>query len=1534
MPDRNSTNSLQARLLQLWHKNRATASTATSQWLLRSSLLTQPQDEESGFVLPTAVMLTLVVTLTAGALTLRAFNNSSRAIRDTQSRVVYNAATPAIDRARAKIEFLFDASKEPRQPGGAPSEGLLLSMMLNDGRTIKNATAPTYRTGTGSTVDPYTLPDELAWGAANGAATGRLDINADGQPDNAWAYRTDTNGDGTKDSTVVYSITFSTPAAAGADATSAPGSQVLASLTNQQKVTGSAGGPYVRNGPLSNASQVGCSGGGGGRVEDGWFADNNSSAILRKNFQVNAMVIPDTGAPASSQEKGSYSATATNVSFTTLEFQQDREFNRGNKWGAWFRNDLEVFPGQNTNFTWNGAMHTEGSLVAKGDFNAYLISSPGSCLFYPTASEITLKDPSVRNSNGFQGQLIAGNTGGTTSSGDPQIHIYANNISETNLPPIVGLTTANDSLNTTPLIDATLDPAVIQSRNGFAARVGGNNTGARDAAYAGSTLSRRISNKPMPVPYVDDTYRADDRFGPKPTYGLNNRIRLTDDTGASTKTFGAVIPTADSFYTSLVGSGSEIGLDGYWERRARVQGMRIIVGQRLELGNGSTRWGGFDVTPAQDPLYPITAADGTIGSDGQGSKDKQRRAFRDNLSAVQAAAVYHAGVVTTDTSNRYDFPIACVATVAHPGTPATLRRSLNFTPTVVKTASGDRELLTDFFQGRGTNGWEFEPYAGAGLSAKATAFKTDVSNASSPLRTALNNLAQLAGDADGAFAPRTTVTRVTPDPIQTMWGNYSELRATLARLTGGTSYDSLSPADKTNLQTASCTLGMLAYNMARVEEFSLANETGLAALADQLVVLQGGSVLAKFRIESSDAPEAVLSKLRTAAADPGGSVGLNLGDTDASTYTNNPNVRLAELLFTHYQIKRDRENGFAPSTPGTGGSCNAATFTAAGLSVAQASALAKLCGTTAKWPSLFYLFPTAARTLGATAGNPEPYLDTDKNRAASTTASFGVVTPAQIRLRPRKFGATYNGTATGLTNPTVVDSTYEDWELPAFTMANAEYNATQNSVPNRIMVGAPETGGTQTARTIVAIPFIDRVLMNGRERMPVRTLAIDVGMLRRHRPKGTVRSVSEILGGTSTATDTWLPVSGLIYGFREDAVREDAIRRASETVDRKAVDYNPDPDRRPHGFRLVNGTQTKRHSRLLVPDSENYRGLSFFSDQPAYIQGNFNLHQTGGEDAAEVPIEEFNTRLPDTVTPAAFYGRRGDDRNNNFASIANDRWRPSEVLADAVTLLSDSFCDGSVVSPLLSSGDDKPGTLYGGVAATGLLPGGRGCGTSDTADTTGNSFASWLKPTTSTTWSRESGVTTDERSPIGFSRLGELMRGSGNGTAYTDPYFVRNDYNRVQSADKSRENTRINTIVISGIIPSRSGQSYGGLHNFPRLIENWNPSDQQRKLYFSGSFIQLSFSNYATAPYDHNIWDGASNGGEDFQYFRPPARIWGYDVGLQLAAAGPAAARFINTTNNLNEFYTEPAASDPYMTALCKALPDDTIPDTRCPASN
>jgi hypothetical protein len=90
------------------------------------------------------------------------------------------------------------------------------------------------------------------------------------------------------------------------------------------------------------------------------------------------------------------------------------------------------------------------------------------------------------------------------------------------------------------------------------------------------------------------------------------------------------------------------------------------------------------------------------------------------------------------------------------------------------------------------------------------------------------------------------------------------------------------------------------------------------------------------------------------------------------------------------------------------------------------------------------------------------------------------------------------------------------------------------------------------------------------------------------------------------------------------------------------------------------------------------KGLTLVSNLPVYIQGDFNKHKNSSTDR----IEEFNNELDDDW--GDFYRR--DNINGNFACRAGDprlsactegdNWRPVNILADSLTLLSDEWRPG------------------------------------------------------------------------------------------------------------------------------------------------------------------------------------------------------------------------------------------------------------------
>jgi hypothetical protein len=126
----------------------------------------------------------------------------------------------------------------------------------------------------------------------------------------------------------------------------------------------------------------------------------------------------------------------------------------------------------------------------------------------------------------------------------------------------------------------------------------------------------------------------------------------------------------------------------------------------------------------------------------------------------------------------------------------------------------------------------------------------------------------------------------------------------------------------------------------------------------------------------------------------------------------------------------------------------------------------------------------------------------------------------------------------------------------------------------------------------------------------------------------------------------------------------------------------------------------------------------------------------------------------------------------------------------------------------------------------------------------------------------------------------------------------------------------VNALFVAGIVPKRPNQTYGGLHNYPRFLQNWNSVN----MYISGAFFQLNFATAATGPYEQDAWEAGSPAQagdvERIGYYRAPQRRWGYDVGLLYVPPAPIARRFVNFGTPRSEYYREIPADDPYSINL------------------
>ncbi|NET48638.1 MAG: hypothetical protein F6K09_07910, partial [Merismopedia sp. SIO2A8] len=1014
--------------------------------------------------------------------------------------------------------------------------------------------------------------------------------------DNAWQFEADTDGDGINDAYVVYSILLNTP-------DNDPANDALKDLS-ETALQERAAKLEVRHGPQSLiSSSAQCPAAQQVGIEDGWFSDEVSTAFLRKNFQVDAIVIPGVV-----DASGTLTGPDPSATVVTLEFHQDRTFDRGNKWGAWFRNDIEAFPGPP--FRWNGAMHSEGSvIIGRASFESYLISSEYSCFNVPGASEISV---------GNTGQIVFGrvDSEAAPNNGSP-IHIYR----DYGIAPDLAQKLAVDT---------------------DSVEIGGGN-----AAAISSNLSGELLLDPVKLLTADiSELRTDDAVDV--TTLTPDDWKLAQPELSKRIILGEREPLSDNI--------DDTYRDGHWEELAADAGTRIIVGQRLELGEPLAPW--EDTSCAVNGTNLVTSP----SSPGWNRchEARQRVTLADKLAAVQATAVY--GVGATE-------PMACLATTVHPGTAETLKRSATFHDfnkdlgDVLVDGGTPILALEDFFTGRGTNGWEFEPPSAA---------------SSGIMETALKNLAHFAGDpkAGAPFSADAVQDGVVhPYPSMAMWGDFSLLRYALKSTTTPTT------ATRSYEATASCLLGMLAHNM-----------TYLNKLRDYLPLATGATDIPKLvgdrlkNIENGDAsvPADVMAIADVSKPESLVAALEEWREESSGTIVTNAMVNTARMITTMAQVERDREYGYDSG----GKSACEANFSAIGLD------LQALCSDISKYPVLFSIFPKANH-LEIVLG------DADQNRVRGfdVTASDPTMDPAGYFL-----ASDVNGSFQyqELTDAQIEQIALKPREMADWTLPHAAATGVPASAPNSqtdVLIKCENV--TCDGGGDVQVAFKDAAIMDGRQLMNVRILDLNM-----ERFKTTMLPDGE---------------PAIIYAFREDAVREDSIVRPHDTgadaatcttnhaavlnavclmnagqddptaatptfvsafdsIDPplaasgdsiKPVDYFPDPDRRPYGFRLRNGRELNRSTAADVDES-----ISFVSDNPVYVMGDFNLHQND----AGTKLEEFKGDDLLDADYGDFYGRGADIDNvdQDFGRSNTDLWRPTEVVSDGATILSNQFCDGSI----------------------------------------------------------------------------------------------------------------------------------------------------------------------------------------------------------------------------------------------------------------
>jgi len=411
----------------------------------------------AGFVLPTVTMVLLVVILLTVAITLRSFDRGNLARNVRVNQQVLAAATPALDRAKAKIQFML--YEDPQRPTATPSDNEMYRMMSAAGTTNN---------------DIYTFGDEER-------LTLKYDLNVDGTiappanpPDaekdeqikTGWKYAVDTDNNGKFDTYTLYGIFFRSPERETASPNAGTFKRSRKPLeARTPPMTGKIADPKCAVAAGTSASLVG---------DSGWY---KSEGKLKKSFFVYTVNLPIT-TPANANEE----AFKGIPSFSALEYQQDQTRVPLSNNAVVYEDDLEISAG--VDFRINGRMFTNSNFFATTgqDVNGnpktlklFQVSSPASCFYEQENSKIIVSGNAVNAGVVTPARTVAvdlftqgGQPTQTTlissASSDKLDLLYNNEAYSDRLSTIVDTWIASTTPNPVPPISAPVaaDPVSVQ----------------------------------------------------------------------------------------------------------------------------------------------------------------------------------------------------------------------------------------------------------------------------------------------------------------------------------------------------------------------------------------------------------------------------------------------------------------------------------------------------------------------------------------------------------------------------------------------------------------------------------------------------------------------------------------------------------------------------------------------------------------------------------------------------------------------------------------------------------------------------------------------------------------------------------------------------------------------------------------------------------------------------------------------------------------------------------------------------------------
>jgi hypothetical protein len=1180
---------------------------------------------QMGFVLPTVVMVTTVVTLLVVLMVARSSERARTASNARVEQAVKLATTPAVDRARIKLEALLS---EPSLGRGAPPDATLYDAVRSSER--------------------YTFNDEIRLQILSEPTVSLADVagssGAYKVSNTAWKYPIDTDNNGLFDSMAVYSIQFRTRPASD-------------STTRKSVVT------EARTPPMDETNLTGnCQFDPGGGQASGWFSRGGK---LKKAFFVYAATVPITQLPmpeVPTADASRYETYKGNQGFSALELQQDRAREGLNNTSVWFENDLEL--SQAPEFRLNGKVFTNSNLMvgALDTMRFYQISSRFSCQYKEENSQVLVAG------NVVFGDAMTTNTDATGAvdfdlfqgeNADPIINadetkINASTRTVNNTGPEAASNDFAYTSRVNALVQAALDRNLISVTPKFPKSV--TDDVSTNGVSEADALRTYFKNRVRKVPFIEVRYGtgSTDPLGGWNQAGINNFL----DNAAGT--YLSISPNSGNGVVDVGGGNIEFVPPEKWAIPPyNAAPLTYDIGQGVSFPTDAANLTfGTDNLPATDPDFR------------KANFDKQDRLGDRILVGNNLPALWY----KSDEANKF-----ADKTINYK-----LGDSIKWDNNANKqrTINTRVDTLADLGDpGRGDY-WEKQAAASptsaddpSNIDAANRTCATGGCNEISPVRGGLRVIT-----GAGIFSRRAAQTFLPAPPSLTSATN------TKIDVVAGTAVDesrfnadsSASGAEQvgfvvwpdsmpmtgavrwldTTTTPTRTSAGYYAWDFTAnnwAANGTFENRKGDLQMRATAVYHYKTSVYDPLTPSTYQTPVACVSSYY---------------DPSTSDTARNGRYGAASLPY-NYDDKGRSNNGVTYSVGLTAASITSGIF----------------YNTSGTYQGFFgsgslsnYGEPNPVDTTSSATN-----LRSRLVYQANLVYPNGRFVNPQLRAALLKAATTGSGSiAAGqlsLSEQAAVDSSMCALQILDGTLTVSTTPTTNVNVPHGTFKESTFLDGREVkslnqdeSLPTASRPDLYNLEIEQRQPIEIRATDIDFNLLRSSSVQGAINSDST----NGVPTEYLLPYSGIVYASRDDALED--LSDNSTTLDSREqlspTDFLLDPTHRPSSIRLVNGSRLARGTTTFPQPgwslaTRGEKGLVMVTNLPVYIKGNFNQHTQ----------QEFT--VPLAADWGNFYGR--NTLNSNFACrpgsprnncMTGDEWRAATIIADAPTVVSANSVDG------------------------------------------------------------------------------------------------------------------------------------------------------------------------------------------------------------------------------------------------------------------